>query len=189
MSGTGELLTQGYQKINQAKTMEPIENLVMPSENTFRRNVSIIKALPLYERFEQITCLVLTLLIALIIGAAVIHLAVRVFEMMLSDGFDPEHQEVFHSVFAMIMTVLIALEFKHSVLAVLKRHHNVVQVRTVILIALLALVRKFIVLDATKVDPMTIIGLAVAAVALGGVYWLVREQEPEQRGGDCRSYD
>jgi uncharacterized membrane protein (DUF373 family) len=79
----------------------------------------------------------------------------------------------------MIMTVLIALEFKHSVLAVLKRHHNVVQVRTVILIALLALVRKFIVLDATKVDPMTIIGLAVAAVALGGVYWLVRDKDPE----------
>jgi uncharacterized membrane protein (DUF373 family) len=151
----------------------------MSSENVFRRNVSIIKALPLYERFEQIICLVLTLLIALIIGAAVIHLAVRVFAMMASDGFDPEHQEIFHSVFAMIMTVLIALEFKHSVLAVLKRHHNVVQVRTVILIALLALVRKFIVLDATKVDPMTIIGLAVASLALGGVYWLVREKETE----------
>lgn len=159
--------------------MDPRETPTMPRENTLQRNVSIIKALPLYERFEQIICLVLTLLIALIIGAAVIHLAVRVFELLMSDGFDPEHQEIFHSVFAMIMTVLIALEFKHSVLAVLKRHHNVVQVRTVILIALLALVRKFIVLDATKVDPMTIIGLAVAAVALGGVYWLVRDKDPE----------
>jgi len=49
--------------------------------------------------------------------------------------------------------------------------------RMVILIALLALARKFIILDASKTKPMTIIGLAAAVLALGAVHWLVRDQD------------
>jgi uncharacterized membrane protein (DUF373 family) len=40
-----------------------------------------------------------------------------------------------------------------------------------------ALSRKFIILDATKTEPMTIIGLAAAVLALGAVYWFVRDQD------------
>jgi uncharacterized membrane protein (DUF373 family) len=56
----------------------------------------------------------------------------------------------------------------------------------VVLLALLALVRKFIIIDATKTEPMTLVGLALAVLALGGVYWLVREQdhrEAREEGG------
>jgi uncharacterized membrane protein (DUF373 family) len=83
----------------------------------------------------------------------------------------------------MIMTVLIALEFKHSVLIMLKRHQNIVQARTVILIALLAVVRKLIILDLSEAPPLTTIGLAAATLALGTVYWLIRDQDDrdEQR--------
>ena len=73
--------------------------------------------------------------------------------------------------------MLIALEFKHSVIGVLERRNNIVQVRTVVLIALLALVRKFIIIDASHVEALTLIGLALATLALGCVYWLIREQE------------
>ena len=72
---------------------------------------------------------------------------------------------------------MIALEFKHSILGVLERKRHIVQVQAVVLIALLALVRKFIIIDATKTEPMTLIGLALVALALGGIYWLVREQD------------
>ncbi len=75
------------------------------------------------------------------------------------------------------MTVLIALEFKHSVLIMLKRHQSSVQARTVILIALLAVVRKFIILDMSEGPPLTMIGLAAATLALGSVYWLIRDQD------------
>jgi uncharacterized membrane protein (DUF373 family) len=77
----------------------------------------------------------------------------------------------------MIFTVLIALEFNHSILGVLERKENIIQVKTVVLIALLALGRKFIILDAAKTEPMTIIGLAAAVLALGAVYWFVRDQD------------
>ena len=51
--------------------------------------------------------------------------------------------------------------------------------KTVVLIALLALARKFIILDATKMDRMTIIGLAAAVLALSAVHRLVRDQDRE----------
>lgn len=134
-------------------------------------------ALSLYERFEQLVFVALTLLISIVIAVAVGHLSIRIFSLVLLSEIDFANQEVLQSVFGMIMTVLIALEFNHSMLAVFERHHSIVQVRTVILIALLALVRKFIILDVLKVGAMTLIGLALSAISLGAVYWLVRDQE------------
>ncbi|HEX8375028.1 MAG TPA: phosphate-starvation-inducible PsiE family protein [Geminicoccaceae bacterium] len=134
-------------------------------------------ALGFYERFEQVVCLVLTFLIACLIAVATWHLVIHIVEFLLLDAVDPANQAVFQAVFGMVMTVLIALEFKHSMLGVLERKRGLVQVRSVVLLALLALVRKFIIIDATKTEPMTLVGLALAVLALGGVYWLVREQD------------
>ena len=77
----------------------------------------------------------------------------------------------------MIVTVLIALEFNHTLLGVLERRHSIVQVRTVVLIALLAIARKFLILDLAEAEATKLLGLGAAALALGAVYWLVREQD------------
>jgi uncharacterized membrane protein (DUF373 family) len=149
----------------------------MRMTDSWRATRDTWSVLTFYERFEQIICLVLTFLIACVILAATWHLSARILELLLADAVDPANQGVFQTVFGMIMTVLIALEFKHSMLGVLERRHSVIQVRTVVLIALLALVRKFIIIDATKTEPLTLIGLSLAVLALGGVDWLVREQD------------
>ena len=44
----------------------------------------------------------------------------------------------------------------------------------VVLIAIMALVRKFMVMDMETIDPWQIASLAAAVLALGGCYWLVR---------------
>ena len=62
------------------------------------------------------------------------------------------------------------------VLVVAERRHSVVQVRSVILIALLAVVRKLIILDLSSTDAFHLLALAAAILALGAVYWLVRDQ-------------
>jgi uncharacterized membrane protein (DUF373 family) len=94
-----------------------------------------------YERFEQVVSLVLTALVSVLVVATLVHLTYRILRLVLFDLVDPAQQEFFQAVFGMIMTVLIALEFNHSILSVLERGHGIVQVRTVVLIALLALVR------------------------------------------------
>lgn len=134
-------------------------------------------ALTAYERFEQIAVLILTGLISIVIVASVVQLAFRIVWLLLVGLVDPADQNLFQAIFGMIMTVLIALEFNHSLLGVLERKHSIIQVKTVVLIALLALVRKFMIIDATKIDPLAIIGLAAAVLALGAVYLLLRGQD------------
>jgi uncharacterized membrane protein (DUF373 family) len=78
-------------------------------------------------------------------------------------------------VFGMIFTVIIALEFKRSLLVAAERQQRR-QVRTVVLIAMLAIVRKLLILDVGHATE-ELFALAAAIIALGAVYWLVRDQD------------
>jgi uncharacterized membrane protein (DUF373 family) len=134
--------------------------------------------LSLYQKFEHVVILILTGLIAIVIVAAVWSLALKVLaSLILTRTFDPTDHMVFQSVFGMIFTVIIALEFKRSLLLVTERRDRVVQVRAVILIAMLAIIRKLIILDLATTEAAQLFALAAAVLALGGVYWLVREQD------------
>ncbi|TQF77536.1 protein PsiE [Elioraea sp. Yellowstone] len=135
-------------------------------------------ALSFYEKFEQVVVLVLTGVIAVVIVSALWHLILRVaLGLVLVDVFDPTDPIIFQTVFGAIFTVIIALEFKRSLLVVAERRFGVVQVRVVVLIAMLAIVRKLIILDLAKTEAATVLALAAAILALGVVYWLVRDQD------------
>lgn len=146
------------------------------------------KLMTWYERFEQLVVLALSSLIALVILAALLQLILQVLPLLIGGALDPLDHQVFQALFGTIMTLLIAMEFKHSIVRVALRRDSVVQVKTVILIALLALSRKFIVLDSTVTSAATIAALAGATLALGSVYWLLREREDRQvkRSNDVR---
>jgi uncharacterized membrane protein (DUF373 family) len=131
----------------------------------------------LYERFEQIVALALSLVIVVIIVVAVFQLLRVVAGMMIDQTLHPLDPDTFQLVFGMMMTLLIALEFKHSIVKVALRRESIIQVKTVILIALLALARKFVVLDMDKAGATKIAALAGALLALGVVYWLIRERD------------
>ena len=73
------------------------------------------------------------------------------------------------------MTVLIALEFNHTLQYVITRQFGIIQARTVILIALLALARKVIVIDLYATAPATVGALGVLALSLGVTYRLIRD--------------
>jgi uncharacterized membrane protein (DUF373 family) len=140
------------------------------------------KLLTAYEKFEHAVILILTGLIALIIALAVWNLALKILVgIVASRDFDPTDNAVFQALFGMIFTVIIALEFKRSLLVVAERRDSVVQVRTVVLIALLAIVRKLLILDMSVTDALHLFALAAAILALGSVYWLVRDQDSRER--------
>lgn len=134
--------------------------------------------LTVYQRFEHAVVLILSTLIAVVVVAAVWHLILKIaIGLVLSDQFDPTDYGVFQAIFGMIFTVIIALEFKKSLLVVAKRAISIVQVRTVIVIALLAIVRKIIILDLAATDAAKLLALAAAMLALGAVYWLVQSAD------------
>ncbi|MDH7615246.1 phosphate-starvation-inducible PsiE family protein [Vibrio cholerae] len=129
-----------------------------------------------YERFEQVVALILSAVIAVIIVVSLIQLIRLVFTLLVMDALNPTDHKAFQLVFGAIMTLLIAMEFKHSIVKVALRKESIIQVKTVILIAILALARKFIILD-PDVDPAKLAALAGTVLALGLTYWLMRERD------------
>ena len=132
-----------------------------------------------YERFEQVVALVLSFIIAAVIVLALVQIVVRVLPLLIGGGVDILEHGVFQALFGTIMTLLIAMEFKHSIIRAALRQESIVQVKTVILIALLALGRKFIILDIAATGAATIAALASATLVLGIVYWLLRERDDQ----------
>ena len=152
--------------------------LTLASE--FRELRSKWQTLSIYEKFEQLVVAVLTTVIALIIALATWQLLFHTLTLVESHIFSPADSQIFQGLFGTILTVLIAMEFKHTLLVV--RHHRraIVQVRAVVLVALLSLVRRFIILDLYQTTPGLIAALAGAALALGIVFWLVINREEPQ---------
>ena len=84
-----------------------------------------LRLLSLYQRFEHIIIMFLTALIAVIVIAAVWNLSLKIlFGLVLSGSLDPSDYTIFQAVFGMIFTVIIALEFKKSLLLVAGRRSN-----------------------------------------------------------------
>ena len=108
-----------------------------------------------YEKFEHLIITLLTAIIAAIVGAATWQLILHTFDLVRSHLLDPRDSQVFQTVFGMVLTVLIAL---------------------------LAMVRKFIILDIYQTQPAVVFALAAASLSLGIVFWLVRNEDaPEPK--------
>ena len=143
------------------------------------------RLLSLYQRFEHVVIVILTALIAIVVVVAVWNLGLKIlFGLVVAGSFDPSDYSAFQAVFGMIFTVIIALEFKKSLLVVAERKDRVVQIQAVVVIALLAVCRKVLILDLAETDAWHILSLAAAILALGGVYWLIRDRDRADEAAD-----
>ena len=131
----------------------------------------------MFDALEQGIMAVLTVLIAIVAILSTWHLILLTSRLLLEGQLDPANQGAFQSFFGTIFTVLIALEFKRSLLTGTTERGSIVRVRSVVLIAMLATVRKFIILDLAAVQVTETLVLVAAMLALGVVYWLVRGQD------------
>ncbi|NJM98715.1 MAG: phosphate-starvation-inducible PsiE family protein [Phormidesmis sp. RL_2_1] len=75
-------------------------------------------------------------------------------------------------IFGLFLSVLIALEILENITAYLRKH--VVQVELVIVTSLTAVARKIIILDLKEVTGLSLIGLAIAILALSISYFIVK---------------
>lgn len=134
------------------------------------------RLMTIYERFEQVVAITLSGVIAVVIVISLIQLIRLVFTLLVMDALNPLDHKVFQLVFGATMTLLIAMEFKHSIVKVALRKESIIQVKTVILIAILALARKLIILE-PDIAPAKVAVLAGTVLALGLTYWLMRERD------------
>ena len=158
----------------------------MPKRPSWSQLQAQWPVLSYYQRFEGFVALVLTLVIGLIILVALFRLTFGVVTGLLFGVLDPLDHGVFQTVFGEILTLLIALEFNHTLQYFVTREQSIIQTKIVLLIALLAIARKFIVLDLNSVSAAQLLGLATITLALGITYWLMRERDDRMDAGSVR---
>src|SRR5207245_9048649 len=158
-----------------------IDSMIKPPFRSWADVRNAWKTLAGYERFEVVVALLLRGVIGIIIVVALYRLIAGVVDTILLRALNPLDHVVFQQVFGAIMTLLIALEFNHTLRYVAPGARGIIQARIVILIALLALARKIIVADLFEIAPAELLGLAALSLSLGVTYWLVRDTDEGRR--------
>lgn len=130
-----------------------------------------------YQRFEHVVTSVVATLNAVMILAALWGLMVEVYHLAWRGTFDTLSHQAFQSVFGMMLTLLIALEFGHSIVHPNSRSGGIIKTQTIILIAILAISREFIVFQMETYSALLLFAYAALLLALGVVYRLIGEKQ------------
>ena len=132
-----------------------------------------------YGRFERIALGSVMLMLAVITVFAIVFAAIKLFgDLALGETF--LDKAALQDTFGLILTILILLEFNHSIYVALTQRLGAIQVRTVVLITILVIARKLMLRDFETLDVQTLLGFGGLLLALGGLYWLISD-------GDRRS--
>ena len=125
-------------------------------------------------RYENVERLFSIALLAGMVAVTVLATANFIHAVLIAGPGIAEQQPYtrFQDLFDKALAAIIALELAHSVHESARGRHGLVQVRTVVLIGILAVVRKFVLIDIERASGLLIIGLAAAVLALGTVYAL-----------------
>ena len=83
--------------------------------------------------------------------------------------------------FGMILSILIMIEFNHSIALGIRRRSGVIQVRVIVVIAIIVIVRKLILLDYATASQATLLALGGLALSLGGLYWVLGDADRRRR--------
>ncbi len=136
--------------------------------------------LSLYERFEQVVTRILMLFISVVIIDSLVLVAIELFnDFQLGMAF--AERELLQDIFGSVLTILILLEFNHSIALALTKKSGVIQARVVVLIAILVVARKIILLDFKSVTLESLLGIGGIALALGVLYWLLGVEHARAR--------
>jgi uncharacterized membrane protein (DUF373 family) len=125
-----------------------------------------------YGQFERIALASLLLMLAVITVFAIVFVAIRVVaDLVLWETF--LDKGALQDTFGLILTVVILLEFNHSIYVALTERSGAIQARIVVLIVILVIARKLMLRDFDALDYQTLLGFGGLLLALGALYWLI----------------
>jgi uncharacterized membrane protein (DUF373 family) len=125
-----------------------------------------------YPQFERIALACIMFMIAIITVFAIVFTAIKlVGDLLLGETFIDK--AALQDALGLILTILILLEFNHSVFVALTHRLGAIQVRMLVCITILVVARKLMLMDFTGADAKTLLGFGGLLLALGGLYWLI----------------
>lgn len=143
------------------------------------------RKLPAYGQFERVALLCVMLLVGTIIVYAIILSTIRLIsDFMLGASF--LEKAALQDTFGLVLTVVILLEFNHSIFVAVTEGSGAIQTRAVVLIAMLVVARKLMLQDFVALDFQTLLGFGGLLLALGGLYWLIADGDRRRASAASR---
>jgi uncharacterized membrane protein (DUF373 family) len=134
-----------------------------------------------YETFERVASRIVMFFISIIIVYSLILMAITLFDQF---RLNPTYLDTdsLRDVFGSILTILILIEFNHSIALAISSRSGILQARTIVLIAILVIARKVILLDFAVATFEQMLGIGAIALAFGLLFWLIgaRSRGPTQ---------
>jgi uncharacterized membrane protein (DUF373 family) len=125
-----------------------------------------------YLQFERIALVCIMLMVAAIAVFAIVYTGMKlVSDLALGETF--VDKAALQDTLGLILTILILLEFNHSVWIAITQRSGAIQVLMLIRITILVIVRKLMLIDFTVAEATTMLGFGGLLLALGALYWLV----------------
>jgi len=132
------------------------------------------RKLSAYGQFERVALVCVLIMLGLVIVYALVVAAIKlVGDLGLGESF--LDKAALQDSFGLILTIVILLEFNHSIYVSLAERSGAIQVKTVVLIAILVIARKLMLKDFDTFDLNALLGFGGLLLALGGLYWLIAD--------------
>ena len=134
----------------------------------------------IFDKLERVIAIALLVLMSVVVLSGVLELGY----VVLTNLFDPPGfflgVEDLFDFFGLFLMVLIGLELMTSIKTYFES--NVIHVEIMFLVALTAVARKVVILDAKSIDAMTVFAIAALIVALSGGYYLIKKNNAPRTG-------
>lgn len=126
-----------------------------------------------FDEVEKYISYALLALMSIIVVSATAEVAyVVATDLFQPPGFFIGVEDLF-DIFGLFLMILIGLELIHSVRMYLKDHE--IHAEMMILIAITAVTRKVVILDAKIIEPMVLLGIGFLVIALTVGYYLLKK--------------
>lgn len=133
----------------------------------------------LITKIQKFTVLALAGMLAIVVVLSTVHLGVLIAEEVWTPPRFLIRVQGLLDVFGYFLLVLIGVELLETLKAYLKK--DVIHVRVVLEVALIAMARKVIIEEPNTVPSLTLFGIAALILALGIAFYFER-QSPKQAG-------
>ena len=133
-------------------------------------------------KFQNAVLILLTWMMALVVFLATAELFYIVAKEIVSPPLILLGIDQLLEIFGYFLLVLIGIELLETFRIYLAE--KVINVQVVLLVAIIAIARKVIILDVTKLPSITLIGIAAIVVSLSAGYYLVKKSQQDEKA--CR---
>ena len=134
----------------------------------------------IFAKVERAIAIALLALMGIVVISGVLEVAyVVTIDLMTPPGFFLGVEDLF-DIFGLFLMVLIGLELMTSIEMYLD--DNTIHAELMFLVALTAVARKVVILDASSIDAMTVFAIAALVIALSGGYYFIKKTNPPRPG-------